>query len=306
MSSALTAVVLSCILIGLYVGFSSAAKPHRVPVAVVTKQEPAQQVGVLAGPALQAHPVGDRKSGLTLLRNGRVSAVISTTPIGLRLDVATAAGPTTATSIEEVVSAAAAKLHRPLSTYDTVPLSPTDRRGLAMFFTGLSLSLASSSLAHSLNRAHSRPTWWQRVCVTGVFGALSGLAGALVTGPLLGALPGPVLSVAATLALLSVAGALTTQALAQWLGPPGYAATTVLFVAVGMPTSGGIVGVHLLPTPARTVSELLPPGAAVRAVRSYCYFHGVQVTVPLLTLAGWIAAAAVLLWMRDGRYRQSE
>ncbi|MFG2276134.1 hypothetical protein ACGFNY_41040 [Streptomyces chartreusis] len=297
--------VLSFILIGLYVGLSSAAKPHRVPVAIVTSQERAQQVGVLAGSALRAQPVGDRRSGLTLLRNGRVNAVISSTPNGLRLDLATAAGPSTAASIEKVVSEAASKVHQPLSTDDVVPLSPADRQGLAMFFTGLSLSLAASSLAHGLNRAHTRPTWWQRVCVTGAFGALTGLGGALTAGPLMGALPGPVLSVAAALSLLSAAGALTTQALVEWLGPPGYAVTTMLFIAVGMPASGGIVGVHLLPTPARTVSALLPPGAAVRAIRSYCYFHGEQVAVPLLTLVGWVTAAAVLLWMHEGRRQQS-
>jgi hypothetical protein len=73
------------------------------------------------------------------------------------------------------------------------------------------------------------------------------------------------------------------------------------YSAAAMPTSGGIVGAPLLPAPARTVSALLPPGAAVRAIRSYCYFHGVHVAIPLLTLAAWTAAAALLLRIREGK-----
>lgn len=168
-----------------------------------------------------------------------------------------------------------------------------------MFYTGLGIALASTSLAQNLGAARNRSTWSQRMLITGAFSTLSGATAALLAGPLTGGLPGPVWSVALTLALLAAAGALTAQALAAWWGPAGYASATMLFIAVGMSTSGGVVDVGLLPAPAQAVSALLPPGAAVRAIRDVSYFGGHDVSIPLLTLACWVVAGAALLRIRE-------
>jgi hypothetical protein len=294
----LPALVLVCVLVGMFVGLSCDPVPHQVPIAVVDDRGSVQQIVTLTGSALRPRTVSDRNAGLALLRDNDVDAVISPSPGGLRLDVANAAGPTTASGIEQTVSRAAAELHQPLSIQDAVPLSRFDPRGLAVFFTGLGIALASASFVQGLARVRTRRTWSQRMLVTGAFNVLSGMAAALLAGPLTGALPGSPWPVALTFTLLSAAGTLATQALASWLGPAGYPTATVLFVAVGIPTSGGIVGADLLPTPARSVSALLPPGAAVRAIRGFCYFDGSHVVVPLFTLTGWAAAGAALLWIR--------
>lgn len=297
----LPALLLVCAFVGLFVGLSGAPVPHQVPVAVVTDRGSAQQVAALNTSALRSRTVSDRSAGLLLLRGNDVDAVISSSLDGLHLDVAGAAGPTTTTGIEQAVSQAASELRQPLSVHDAVPLSRFDRRGLAVLFTGLGIALASSTFAQNLAGARRRPTWSQRMPVTGAFSTLSGVGAAFLAGPLTGALPGPLWPVALTLTLLSAAGALATQALAGWLGHAGYLAATVLFVGVGIPTSGGVVGADLLPVPARSVSALLPPGTAVRAIRGFCYFGGSHVALPLLTLIGWAAAGTALLWIRDGR-----
>ncbi|MEU3982819.1 hypothetical protein AB0F77_22440 [Streptomyces sp. NPDC026672] len=264
---------------------------------------PHKQAGRLTASVLETTRVNDRGAGLVLLRDGAVGGVLSSSRTGLRLDVAGAAGPTTAADVERVISRAASDLHLPLTVRDVVPLSMSDQRGLAMFFTGLGIALGSSALVQGLNRMRIPLTWSQRVFITGVFSVLTGVAGALLTGPVTGALPGPPVPVATTLALLSAAGALTTQALTQWVGAAGLPAATVLFVGVGMPTSGGVVDTDLLPPAARSMSALLPPGAAARAIRNFCYFDGVHVVGPLLTLTGWATAAAALLWARTATSR---
>lgn len=284
----------------MFVGLSGDPVPHQVPVAVVGDGS-VQRIVALTNSAVRSRTVNDRDAGLALLRDNDVDAVISPSPGGLRLDVASAAGPTTATGIEQAVSRAAAELRQPLSIHDAVPLSRFDPRGLAVFFTGLGIALASASFVQGLARVRNLRTWSQRMLITGAFNVLSGLATALLAGPLTGALPGSVCPIALTLTLLSAAGALATQALAGWLGPVGYPTATVLFVAVGIPTSGGIVGADLLPAPARSISALLPPGAAVRAIRGFCYFHGSHVVVPLITLTVWVTVGSALLWIRGRR-----
>jgi hypothetical protein len=181
------------------------------------------------------------------------------------------------------------------------PRSPTRSwTGWRSGRTGRS-TLASASFVQGPARVRIRRTWSQRMLITGVFNLLSGVAAALLAGPFTGALPGSPWPVALTLTLPSAAGTLATQALASLLGAAGYPTATVLFVAVGIPASGGVVGADLLPTPARSISALLPPGAAVRAIRGFCYFDGSHVVVPLFTLTGWAAAGAALLWIRGRR-----
>lgn len=178
----LPALLIACVPTGLYVGLSSDPVPHQVPVAVVNVRGPAQRIAALTGSALHSRTVGDRNAGLVLLRDGDVDAVVSSSPGGLHLDVASAAGPTTTAGIEQAVSQAASELGRHLSIHGAVPLSEFDRRGLAVFFTGLGIALASSSLTQSLSGTRIRPTWSQRMLVTAAFNTLSGAA-ALLAGP---------------------------------------------------------------------------------------------------------------------------
>jgi len=52
--------------------------------------------------------------------------------------------------------------------------------------------------------------------------------------------------------------------------------------------SGGPVDYHFLPGFWRALSQYLPPGAAMTAIRNALYFDG-GISGPILTLAGWTA-----------------
>jgi len=65
--------------------------------------------------------------------------------------------------------------------------------------------------------------------------------------------------------------------------------TFLLFVVLGNSSSGGAVAPPLLPPPLAIVSEWLPSGATVTALREAVYFHGNQHVLPFAVLAVWAA-----------------
>ncbi|MBQ0903085.1 hypothetical protein [Micromonospora sp. U21] len=153
---------------------------------------------------------------------------------------------------------------------------------------GFVLGQTTLGLGHVLALRHRFRLIWG-------FAAACGTVAAAIAGPILGALPAPFLPLAGTLALLAAATAFTTKLLGTWLGPIGVPVATLLLLTVGNSTSGAAIGADLLPAPARIVSGLLPPGAAIRAVTDLNYFDGAHVAGPLITLALWAVLGALLV-----------
>lgn len=294
----LVAMTIALVFIGLYVGFARDPVPHHIPIAVAGPGL-AGQVADALGSAVYVTEVGDATAGARLVSAGDVVAALDATGGGLRLAVASASGPTTVTALEHAVTGFAASSHRTISVTELVPLSAYDSRGMAGFYVAFGVSLASFSLAQNLLNAARRLRLRHRIAVTTGFTVLVGTAAGLLAGPVFGALPAPILPLALTLALLSAAAAFATLALGAWFGSIGIPLSTLLFVTVGNSTSGGVIGQNLLPALAEAVSAVLPQGAAVRALRDLSYFHGAHVITPLLTLAGWAVAGALLVHVRE-------
>jgi hypothetical protein len=61
-----------------------------------------------------------------------------------------------------------------------------------------------------------------------------------------------------------------------------------MFLVIGNPASGGVSAPELLPGFWRDLSQLLPPGAAITAMRDVVYFHGHGMTDALLVLGGYV------------------
>jgi hypothetical protein len=76
------------------------------------------------------------------------------------------------------------------------------------------------------------------------------------------------------------------------LGLPGTAVGLVVFV-VGDPSAGGSTAPQLLPSPWRSISQGLPPGAAVSAMRDVVYFQGYGATRVLITLGAYAVLGAI-------------
>jgi hypothetical protein len=119
----------------------------------------------------------------------------------------------------------------------------------------------------------------------------------LVAGPLLHRLDLPVLESWGILALQLVAVVSFTSLMVVLTGRWAILPAWLFFVVLGNSASGGAVAPPLLPRPFAFVSQWLPSGATVTALREAVYFPASQHAHPIAVLATWATAlfAAMLL-----------
>ncbi|MGW1724263.1 hypothetical protein ACWCQK_15170 [Streptomyces sp. NPDC002306] len=301
---AVIALVVATAFISCYVGLQRNPQPHQIPLAVAGPGLP-EAIHQALGDSVEVRPAADAQAARQALENHDVVAALSSgSPHQLRLEVAGAAGSSTTAAVKNLVSAYAHGAGEHVTTADVVPLDHYDARGLAGFYMAFGVTLAGFVLgSNALGLAGLlllRHRFWLLAGVSVAIGAIA----AIIAGPILGAVPAPVAPLIFTLALLAAAASFTTKLLGTYLGPVGVPVATLLLLTVGNATSGATIGADLLPTAARTVSALLPPGAAVRAVTDLSYFDGAHAAGPVITLALWAVIAALLLGMRPRLIRR--
>ncbi|MFD9655788.1 hypothetical protein ACWCQW_53190 [Streptomyces mirabilis] len=292
---AIIALVVASAFISCYIGLQRDAQPHRVPMGV-TDSTLSGEIARALGSSIDVRQYPDAPAALRALEHRDVVAVLSPRGgRGLELRVAGANGPSTISAAEHMVSAYAAGAGRTVAVVDAVPLARYDSHGLAGFYVAFGVTLSGFVLAqNTLGLARLLHLRHRFVLMAGV-SLTTGVLAAVLAGPVLGAVPAPFLLLALTLTLLGAAAAFATKLLGTWFGPVGVPAATLLLLTVGNSTSGATVGANLLPSAARTVSALLPPGAAVRAITDLGYFGGAHAAIPLLTLALWAVGSAALI-----------
>ena len=69
-----------------------------------------------------------------------------------------------------------------------------------------------------------------------------------------------------------------------------------MFLVIGNPASGGSSAPELLPGFWRGLSQLLPPGAALTAMRDVVYFHGHGMTHALVVLGAYAILGTVVVF----------
>jgi hypothetical protein len=304
------ALVIAVLLIQLgfvfsYVGAFHHPTPHGVPIAVVA---PAQissrlvsELNAIHGHPLHATAVTDQPTGRTLLRHGSTSGVLIVNPTGKTdaLLVASGGGAATATAVEDVIAQAEAAQHRTATVTDTVPAQPGDARSLSGFYLVIGWLVGGYLVAALLGIAtRARPAGTRRAIIRLIvlvpYAILSGLGGAIVVGPMLGALTGHFLAIAALGALIVYCAAVVTMAFQVFLGTIGVGLTLILFVVLGNPRAGGAYPAPLLPGFWRAISPALPNGAGVQALRRIVYFGSYNITDNLLIISLYIVTAAAI------------
>ena len=88
------------------------------------------------------------------------------------------------------------------------------------------------------------------------------------------------------------------------LGPWAIVPSWLFFVILGNASWGGAVSPALLPEPFAFLSQWLPSGATVSALRNAIYFRDYQLARPLLVLGFW-AAGLFGAWVLIARRRQA-
>jgi hypothetical protein len=189
--------------------------------------------------------------------------------------VASGGGTSVATAVEDLFDAAAKQHDRTVSIQDAVPPDPGDARSLSGFYLVIGWAVGGHLFAAMLGVAKgSRPATlprgvW-RLGATVPYALASGLGGAAIAEPVLGALNGHFWSVAGIGVLVTLSAATVTIALQTLFGVIGIGLTVVLFV---------IWATHRQAVPTR---------------RRLVYFDGHGVMHPIVALAVWIIGGAAL------------
>ena len=288
-----------------FVGAFHHPTPHRVPVTVVA---PAQisghvvnELSGLQGQPLSATAVPSKSAGLALLREGSTSGVFIVDPTGKSdlLLVASGGGAAVSTAVEDVFTHVEATEHRTMTVTDAVPAQPGDGRGLSGFYlvvgwlVGGYLVAALLGIAKGARPATSRRAIHRLIAVV-PYAILSGLGGAIIVGPVLGALNGHFMAFWLVGTLLVFCAAAVTMAFQVLLGVLGIGLTLILFVVLGNPSAGGAYQASLLPPFWRAIGNSIPNGAGVEAIRRIAYFGSYDVVSNLVVIAIYTVAGTAI------------
>ena len=296
------ATLVSFLFVFLMAGGFHRPTPHGLPLAIAAP--PAAAAGI--GSGLAAHAPGGfavrRYAGLAAVeravRHGDAVGGFALGGGGATIVTAGAQGVATGQVVEGALGAVARADRVPVRTVDVVPLPPGDSLGLSGFMVVIGLTLSGAifaSVTFATCRAFSRE-WLVAAAVT--FSLLAGLGAALSVDVIVGAV-GHFWEVAGVGALLALAVGGTVLAIGRLVGPAGLGLGALVAVLTSISTSGSVVGWRFEPAFHRALSQWLPAGSAVEALRGVLYFGGAHVAGRLAVLGVWAAAALVVLAIAD-------
>jgi hypothetical protein len=277
--------------------------PHRIQVALVgdpTRHQPTVDAlqGIARGSlAFQRYP--SVPAALHAIDEQQLCVALDLTSQPPTLYLSSAAGVSVARVLEGI-----ATVDPTVRVVDTHPLPASDPNGLKLFYLMLVATIAGFLTTFQVRANAGGLSLGQWTVFVLALAVAASLAFTLVEGPLLGLLDLPVLESWAILALQLLAVASFASLMAVLIGRWAILPTFLFFVILGNTSSGGAVAPPLLPPPLAFVSQWLPSGATVTALREAVYFPAYQHAHPFVVLATWatlLFAAMVLVSHRLGR-----
>ncbi|TGB11048.1 DUF3533 domain-containing protein [Streptomyces sp. MZ04] len=296
---------LQLLFIASYVGALHDPKPRDVPFGVVAPGPAAEQasarLGKLPGDPLDPRVVDDEATARKQIMDRDIDGALIINPRATTdtLLVASGGGTVLATALEKIATQLEAAENRTVRTVDVAPASPEDFDGLSSFYLVVGWCvggyLCASILAISAgSRAANRSRALIRTGVMALYSIAGGLGGAIIIGPILGALPGSVLALWGLGALVVFGVGMITLALQAATGIVGIGLAVLIVVIAGNPSAGGAFPLPMLPPFWEAIGPWLPPGAGTWVARSIAYFEGNAVTGPLLVLSAWAVVGVVV------------
>ncbi|MFJ8299630.1 DUF3533 domain-containing protein [Streptomyces sp. NPDC094447] len=308
---------LQLLFITSYVGALHHPQPRDVPFGVVAPQRvSAQLVGELdrlPGSPLDARAVADAATARNQILNRDIDGALVVDPAG-RTDtllVASGGGTVLSSTLQAMLTRVEASQDRAVRTVDVAPASPEDFDGLSAFYLVVGWCVGGYICAAILAiSAGSRPANRERAIirlgVLAVYSVLGGLGGAIIVGPILGALPGSVAALWGLGTLVVFAVGAATLALQSVFGIVGIGLAILLIVVAGNPSAGGAFPLPMLPPFWNAIGPALPPGAGTWAARSIAYFKGNDMTASMLVLSAWAVVGVVVTLVMSSLKRKPE
>ena len=278
--------------------------PHRIEAALVGDPtghaSTVDAVEHVAGGSLVFRQYASTPAALRAIDEQDVYVALDLTSTRPTLYVASAAGASVARVLEQISA-----VDPTLSVVDTHPLGTHDPNGVETFYLMLVATIVGFTTVLQV-RANagglSLRRWTAFVIALPV---AASLVFTLVDGPLLHRLDLPVLESWGILALQLAAVASFTSLMVVLIGRWAILPSWLFFVVLGNSSSGGAVAPPLLPRPFAFVSQWLPSGATVTALRDAVYFPADQHARPIAVLATWATALFVAMLLVSHRLRRS-
>ncbi|MFJ6898404.1 DUF3533 domain-containing protein [Streptomyces hokutonensis] len=307
-------VALQLLFIASYVGALHNPKPRDVAFGVVapgvTAEQTVARLKQLPGSPLDPRAVPDAASARKQILNRDIDGALVIDSRGIKdtLLVATGGGTVLATTLETITATLERAEQRTVRVVNVAPASTQDFDGLSSFYLVVGWCvggyLCASILAISTGARPANPRRAViRLMVMALVAIAGGLGGAVIVGPVLGALPGSVPAFWGLGALITFAVGAATLALQGVFGVVGIGLAILLVVIAGNPSAGGAFPLPLLPPFWNAIGPALPPGAGTWVARSIAYFKGNAVTGPLLVLSAW-ALAGILVTLLAATLRR--
>jgi hypothetical protein len=293
---AVVAIVMGSLFVTTYSLVLGDPVPHRIDAALVGDPtghtRTVEAVQRVARGSLAFHSYASVPAALHAIDEQDVYAALDLTSQRPTLYLASAAGASVARVLEQTST-----VDPTVRVVDTHPLGTADPGGLDIFYLMLVTTIVGFITVFQVRAnagALSLRRWTAFVVALAV---AASLVFTLVAGPLLHRLDLPVLESWGILALQLVAVVSFTSLMVVLIGRWAILPAWLFFVVLGNSASGGAVAPPLLPRPFALVSQWLPSGATVTALREAVYFPASQHAHPIAVLATWATAlfAAMLV-----------
>jgi hypothetical protein len=240
------------------------------------------------GDAFDVHRYADEGAARRAIEDRAVYGAFVTTSTGAEVLMASAASPAVAQLLDHAATSLAGE--QEAVPVEDVVAAP---RGGALASSVLPLVLAGLLTGALVAAISSRRGTRVALLVTG--SALAGCTAAAIVQSWLEVVHGNWTVNAAVLSLTVAAIALAVAGAEHLLGGKGIALVGLTMVLVGNPFSAVGAAPELLPRPAGTIGQLLPPGAGGNLLRSTGFFDGAASGGHLAVLIAWAAAGMLML-----------
>jgi hypothetical protein len=278
--------------------------PHRIDAALLGdprgNERTVDAVQRVAEGSLDFSRYPSLAAALHAVDEQQIYAALDLTAERPTLYIASAAGASVARVLERISAA-----DPDVRVVDTHPLSAHDPNGVDIFYLMLVSTIVGfiTVLQVRANASGLSLSRWAVFVPALAVGAA--LVFALVDGPLLDRLPLPVPESWGILSLQLIAVTSFASLMNVLIGRWGIIPTWVFFVILGNSSSGGAVAPPLLPAPFDFLSQWLPSGATVTALRDAVYFPGYQHARPIVVLSAWAIVLYAAMLVVSHRLRRS-
>lgn len=277
-------------------------QPHHLSVGLVAPAPVADRVqsGLesRAPGAFDVHRHAGEAEARAAVLDGRDYGALVVQGPQARVLVASAQGQAATAAVRTVLTGIASAAHLGVTVEDVRPLPSTDPTGMLAALLLIPLILASLLGGAGSLVAPSVPSPARLGLLLG-YAAVVGLAVTLTVRLVEGGLSANFWAVGGVTSLFVLAMAATVTALQRLAGVAGLGLAVLTLLVFGLPTAGIFAPWEFLPDFYRALSQNLPPGAAVSALRDLLYFGGSGLDRPLTVLSVWAGAGLVLILLAD-------